>query len=304
MTPKIKSVVFILLAFVLVMGGVLFFRSRASRASASRQHKVVEIGKGVLLNLIWVEPGEFVMGTRFGNPNESPPHPVRFSRGFWMGKFEVTQAQWQAVMGGSPSQFRGPQFPVDHVSWNDSQLFLDALNKIVPGGGFRLPTEAEWEYACRAGSDSRFECGENDRDLGRGAWFRDNSGAHKPLGWINHALHVNSILTTLGVPWRMPTWGTSPVGTKPSNAWGFHDLHGSMWEWCQDWYGDSYYKESPPVDPTGPASGKFRVLRGGSWFSIGLDCRSCNRSRYEPTERSEVTGFRVVYVPPSVAARN
>ncbi len=234
----------------------------------------VDLGKGISLDLIWVEPGEFQMGTDYGNPNEKPVHSVKLSKGFWMGKYEITQEQWLAIMDDNPSHFKGAKHPVDSVIYDDCLNFMKRLNEKVPGGGFRLPTEAEYEYACRAGTNTRYSCGDDASRLKDYAWYRDNM--------MNES---------------------AEVGTKRPNPWGFYDLHGNMWEWCQDWFADDYYQKSPLVDPQGPSTGganPMRVLRGGSWFSIHQDCRSLYRSRYPPADRYNVDGLRVVRTVPQL----
>jgi formylglycine-generating enzyme required for sulfatase activity len=178
----------------------------------------------------------------------------------------VTQEQWQAVMGDNPSKFKGAKNPVERVSWDDCQEFLKRLNvKSRHGGGmFRLPTVAQWEYACRAGSTSRHYFGNDEDHLGEYAWYRANSGSR-----------------------------THPVGEKKPNAWGLLDMYGNVREWCQDWYDEGYYANSPADDPTGPASGSHRVTRGGSWNAIAGDCCSASCRILEPGHRSSLLGFRV-----------
>ena len=163
---------------------------------------------------------------------ERPQHPVRITKPFYLGKYLVTQEQWEAVMDGNPSKFKRSQNPVENVSWEDCQQFLGRLNKRErnQSGKFRLPTEAEWEYACRAGSETKYCFGDSAKQLGEYAWYRDSSGGDKP----------------------------HPVGQRKPNAWGLYDMHGNVWEWCQDWYGVGYYANSPTNDPIGPTAGTFR----------------------------------------------
>ncbi len=235
--------------------------------------KTVDLGGGVSLELVWIPPGEFVMGSPSSEANrddDETQHTVRITQGFWMGKYEVTQAQWQAVMGSNPSQFTGDgKLPVEQVSWDDCQEFVKKLSQRA-GGTFRLPTEAEWEYACRAGSTTAYCFGDDVSRLSDYAWYDENSGN-----------------------------GTHPVGQKKPNAWGLYDMHGNVWEWCEDWLGD--YPSGAVTDPTGPSSGSYRVFRGGSWHHDPRRCRSAIRLRYTPVHRNIVLGFRVAL--PAVQSR-
>jgi len=231
--------------------------------------KIVDLGDGVVIELVLIPAGSFKMGSpdneagRWGN-QDGPVHRVRITRAFYIGKHEVTQEVWEKVMGTNPSSFKGAKNPVDSVSWDDCQEFLKKLNALgKERGQFRLPTEAEWEYACRAGTKTRFCSGDADGGLADYAWFDANSG---------------------GAP--------HPVGTRKPNAWGLHDTHGNVWEWCADWYGEDYYGKSLRDDPTGPATGSIRVLRGGSWFNDAGLCRSAFRNF--PDLRIAYLGFRVV----------
>jgi formylglycine-generating enzyme required for sulfatase activity len=190
------------------------------------------------------------MGSTTGSSDEKPLHSVTISKGFYMGKFEVTQKEWVAIMGSNPSYFEGDNRPVERVSWNDVQEFIKKLNAKEGGDKYRLPTEAEWEYACRAGSNGKWHFGDNENQLGDYAWYTANSGNE-----------------------------TKPVGQKKPNAFGLHDMHGNVWEWCQDWYGKDYYGNSPKTDPTGPSSGSYRVYRGGSWPDTAPDARCASELR-------------------------
>ena len=214
------------------------------------------------VEFVWVPPGQFQMGSTSSEADgdERPLTQVRISRGFWMGKYEVTQAQWQAVMGSNPSRFTncGGDCPVEQVSWEDVQEFIGKLNARSGGRPYRLPTEAEWEYAARAGTTE-----ERHGDLDAIAWYSRNSGGT-----------------------------THPVGEKAANAWGLHDMIGNVWEWVQDWYGS--YPGGSVTDPTGPGSGSGRVLRGGSWIYFARYCRSAFRGRNSPGNRSNTLGFRLV----------
>jgi formylglycine-generating enzyme required for sulfatase activity len=217
--------------------------------------------------LVPIPPGEFQMGCSPGDSqcgdDEKPAHPVRITKGFEIGKYEVTQAQWEAVMESNPSDFKGADRPVEQVSWNDVQEFLANLNGRNDGYRYRLPTEAEWEYAARAGT-----AGEYYGSLDAIAWYGRNSGDQ-----------------------------THPVGGKLPNAWGLYDVLGNVWEWCQDWHKDDYYTEfpkSPAVDPRGPAKGEYRVLRGGSWYKYLWFLRVSSRFRERPSARYRHIGFRCV----------
>jgi formylglycine-generating enzyme required for sulfatase activity len=211
-------------------------------------------------SFVTIPAGEFMMGAENGNPAEKPAHRVRLSQSVEMSKYEITQAQWEAVMGNNPSYFKGGNRPVEQVSWYDAQEFIERLNALDDGFVYRLPTEAEWEYACRAGSNS------------------DYAGKPEAMGWYDS----NSENMT------------HPVGAKQPNAWGLYDMHGNVFEWCQDWYDQDYYAQSPDVDPQGPAAGSFRVKRGGGWmFPLGF-ARSAARDLFAPTYRFNYVGFRLV----------
>ena len=251
--------------------------------------QIVDLGGGVRLELVWCPPGTFTMGSprnEQGRNEDEVPHEVTLSKGFWMGKHEVTQAQqWKALTGWDTSCFKRknlfgfggdtkPSHPVESVSWHDCQTFIQKLNARVSGGGFRLPTEAEWEYACRAGTTTAFHYG-NDFDAtmanfnGGGPYGNGGKGEYRRT--------------------------TMPVGSFQPNAWGLYDMHGNVWEWCQDWYGD--YPTGSVTDPTGPYSGSFRVLRGGSWLFFDRFCRSANRYRFDPGLRYINVGLRLARDP-------
>jgi formylglycine-generating enzyme required for sulfatase activity len=233
---------------------------------------VLDLGGGVELNLVLIPAGHFMMGSPAGEAgrreNEGPQRTVTLSKAFYMGVFEVTQVQYHAVMGTNPSHFKGANRPVENLLWNDAVEFCKKLSakteRVV-----RLPTEAEWEYACRAGSQTRFSFGDDEKQLPRYGGFKKNSDEK-----------------------------THPVGQKRPNAWGLYDMHGNVWEWCADWHADSY-ANAAETDPTGPATGQFRVLRGGSWRDPPQHCRSAHRSWDHPeappgARNSRSFGFRVV----------
>lgn len=215
---------------------------------------------GLKLEFVHVEPGEFVMGSGSGMNSEQPPHKVRISKGFDLGKYEVTQAQWQALMGSNPSRFQAPEKPVDSISWEDTRQFLAKLNNADRANHYRLPTEAEWEYAARAGTS-----GDYPGELDEIAWYFSNSNLE-----------------------------THPVGRKKPNPWGLYDMLGNVWEWCQDWFNADYYSASPAVDPPGPAEGVNKVLRGGSWGANAVYTRSSVRISFFPGQKNSYFGFRIV----------
>jgi formylglycine-generating enzyme required for sulfatase activity len=199
-------------------------------------------------------------------PIEKPQHAVRINSSFYLGKYLVTQEQWQAVMGSNPSHFKGPKNPVEQVSWDDCQAFLAKLNAKTAGQGgrFVLPTEAQWEYACRAGSTTRFNFPGSESQLNEYSWYQ----------------HISE--------------GKShPVGMKKPNAWLLYDMTGNVWQWCQDWYEADYYGKSPAEDPEGPATGTNRVFRGGSWNNPWPSCRSANRGADKPGYHDNLLGVRV-----------
>jgi formylglycine-generating enzyme required for sulfatase activity len=212
------------------------------------------------------------MGDDNGEPDEKPVHKATITKPFYLGKYEVTQEQWEAVMGNNPprSYFKGGKNPVERVSWDDCQEFLEKLNTKIgtQGGKFGLPTEAQWEYACRAGSTSKFCFGDDEKQLGEYAWYDVNSGLK-----------------------------THPVGEKKANAFGLYDMHGNVYEWCADWYGNGYYAKSPAGDPRGPATGSGRVDRGGGWDDGAGGCRSASRCYGSPGFRLSDLGLRVTRVP-------
>ena len=232
-----------------------------SRAGEKRDF---EIAPGVNITMCWIPPGEFIMGSpsgEMGRNDDEAQHRVEISNGFWLAKTETTQAQWQAVMGENPSKFQGENFPVEPVSWNDiagTGGFLSRINERAGDyeGRFQLPSEAQWEYACRAGVS---DASGNLRSV---AWYYDNSGSK-----------------------------THAVGQKQANAWGLHDMKGNVWEWCDDWYGT--YPSGVSTDPSGPASGLDRVLRGGSWVNFAVSCRVAFRGNASPSDMTDNFGFRV-----------
>jgi len=221
---------------------------------------------------VLIPAGTFMMGSPSGffggesgrDPDETQ-HKVTISRPFYMQTTEVTQGQWQKVMGSNPSQLNscGDDCPVETVSWNDVQEFIRKLNSMEGTERYRLPTEAQWEFAARAGTTTRFHTGNSEEDLSRAGWYGGNSG-----------------------------FSTHPVGQKTSNAWGLYDMHGNVFEWVQDWKGG--YPAGSVIDPEGPSSGTGRVVRGGSGYGLAGDCRSAFRDDFDPVIRVGSLGFRLL----------
>jgi formylglycine-generating enzyme required for sulfatase activity len=222
------------------------------------------------MEFILIPAGSFTMGAdknfEDAYDDEMPQHRVTIGKPFYLGKYEVTQAQWTAVMGNNPSKFKGQDNPVEQVSWDDAQAFIKRLNQKEGHNRYRLPTEAEWEYAARAGTTGAYSFGDDVDGLGRYAWYRDNSGDK-----------------------------THPVGRKEANPWGLYDMHGNVWEWVQDWYGD--YSSASVTDPKGPSAGSMRVFRGGSWRYSARLCRAANRYACPPDTRYANLGFRLALSP-------
>jgi formylglycine-generating enzyme required for sulfatase activity len=208
--------------------------------------------------MVFVEGGTFQMGSNSGDDDEKPVHTVTVSS-FFMDKTEVTQAEYRKVMGKNPSHFSGcDDCPVEQVSWYDANEYAKKVGK-------RLPTEAEWEYAARGGSKSKGYTYSGSNDIDAVGWYIRNSNSK-----------------------------THPVAQKQPNELGLYDMSGNVWEWCSDWYSDSYYRSSPKNDPQGPNSGVFRVLRGGNWYYYDNGCRVADRSWLAPDYRSSYNGFRLV----------
>ena len=241
------------------------------------------------MEFVWIPAGRFMMGSPKNEKDryedEGPQHEVVFKEGFWMGKYPVTQAEWQTIMGNNPSRFKGARRPVEQVSWDDCQEFLRKLNANPPqsplnhppqsplnqGGSqggwvFRLPSEAEWEYACRAGTRTAYSFGDDPAHLGDYAWYWKNSGGE-----------------------------THPVGERLPNAWGLHNMHGNVWEWCADSWHDNY--NGAPTDGSvwgNLSDKKANVLRGGSWSNLTASCRSARRGNISPVNRYDYLGVRVL----------
>ena len=223
------------------------------------------------IKMVWIPPGTFLMGSPSRKDRDKRQHRVTLTKGFWLGNTEVTKAQWKAVMGTEPWKGKSryvlddPDSPAVYMSWEDAQTFCKRA-----GNGFRLPTEAEWEYACRAGSRTAYCFGDSSSGLGTYGWYGGNADS-KGEGYAHK------------------------VGQKKPNAWGLHDMCGNVWEWCQDRYGD--YPRGSVTDPTGPWTGTYRVLRGGSWNDYPAACRSAARGRLTLVNRRTYGGFRVARTP-------
>lgn len=243
------------------------------------------------MKFVYISPGRFTMGSPSDEPyreSDEVQHDVILTKGYYLQTTEITQGQWQALMGSNPSHFLrcGSDCPVEKISWEDVQVFIKKLNRKEKTTRYRLPTEAEWEYAARAGSGKAFanggitekECG-LDYNLNKMGWYCGNSCVNYSGGY-DCSWCVNSCKA-----------GTHPVAKKLSNRWGLYDMHGNVYEWCQDWYGD--YSKSTITDPSGPASGWLRVVRGGSWGNDARYCRSALRYGYEPGGRDYYLGLRL-----------
>jgi len=260
-----------------------------SPASASAP-TVVTTPSGVAM--VRLPGGWFTMGSGAEDQVDEPPHRVRVGP-FDIDQFEVTQAEYQKVTGANPSKWKDPANPVEQIRWAQAAAYCNARSRrdgLTPvyhpktwacdfaADGYRLPTEAEWEYACRAGTDTDYPFGDDPSHLARYAWFKANKRR-----------------------------GPRPVGTREPNPWGLHDMGGNVWEWCHDVYAEEYYRRSPERDPTGPASGKNRVLRGGCWDSRPAMCRSAYRNNEDPgytdvcfgRDVHGFVGFRCVRRPPA-----
>ena len=247
-------------------------RLKAEAEAREKAKELVRLLDELARNLVYVQGGTFRMGAtseQGSDPyysDEKPVHKVTLSS-YYIGKYEVTQDLWQAVMGSNPSYFKGSRKPVECVSWWDCQTFISKLNSLT-GKRFRLPTEAEWEFASRGGTMSRGYKYSGSNTLSNVAWYIDNSGLSST---------------------------THDVGTKSPNELGLYDMSGNVEEWCSDWY--AYYSSSSQTNPTGPSSGSRRVTRGDSWASDARFCRSSHRSSYAPDSSSTGIGLRLVLVP-------
>ena len=232
------------------------------------------------MSFVLIPSGTFTMGSQTNESHRGSSevrHRVTISKPFYMQTTEVTVKQWHSIMGRRMMMFRqgADNMPVTRVSWFDCMKFIKRLNRLGQGR-YRLPTEAEWEYAARAGTSSAYSWGDTiDCDK---AMYGNNS-----LKENECQLYIRSIGLQIDHP--------APVKTYTSNSWGLYDMHGNVWEWCMDWYGD--YQNKTVIDPKGPKSGNMRIRRGGSWFKYGYSCRSANRSFGHPATRYKTTGFRL-----------
>ncbi len=222
--------------------------------------------------MMWIDPDDFMMGAHDDNDSQNdelPRHSVNIPNGFWIGKHEVSQAQWEAVMGSNPAWGRGvgDDYPVYRISWDDVHVYIDSLNRYEQIYKYRLPSEAEWEYACRAGTVQRHFWG-NDLDY--------------------------SQITNYSWYWNNSSNRTHPVGEKLLNGFGLHDMLGNVWEWCEDYYFNSYHGAPNDGSAWLSPSSNYRVVRGGSWDDEPVNCRSSNRGGESPSLRSDYVGFRLV----------
>jgi sulfatase modifying factor 1 len=224
--------------------------------------------------LRWISPGRFQMGSPENEPeryDNEKQHKVTITEGFWLAETACTQALWQEIMGENPSRFKGENLPVESVSWEECQRFIQTINERRPGRDLRLPSEAEWEYSCRAGTETPFSFGENittgqvNYD-GKHPYNNAEKGEYREM--------------------------TVAVKSLPCNNWGLYEMHGNVWEWCNDWYAE--YPSATMIDPKGTDTGTYRVLRGGSWFDFAGYCRSAYRDFYAPGYRNVDFGFRFV----------
>jgi formylglycine-generating enzyme required for sulfatase activity len=271
------------LEFLQLPASPFLWADKAASATGRRFYRTKEFPAPT--NMAFIPPGTFRMGSPTNevdrSDNEGPQTAVIISRGFWMGKYEVTQGEYEAVMGSNPSYFQPPAAtantnrPVEQVTWYNATNYCAALTqrerlagRVATNAVYRLPTEAEWEYAGRGWTSTRFSYGDDIgyTNLTNYAWYVDNSGDT-----------------------------THPAGEKLPNPWGLYDMHGNVWEWCQDWYGD--YAGGIAVDPRGPDTGSLRVIRGGGWSGNAGYCRSAFRYFNYPGGRADFIGFRVVLAP-------
>lgn len=256
-------------------GDIKSFQEKALSVKKEETHSPVAVNSKEFRNsmgmeFVFVSKGGFLMGSPENEEDrfdDERLHEVRLTRDFYLGKYFVTQAQWMSVMGENPSCFKGDNHPVENVSWEDVQVFIHKLNQKEGTDKYRLPTEAEWEYAARAGTRTAYSFGNDVSQLERYAWYSENSGKT-----------------------------THPVGEKLPNAWGLYDMHGNVWEWVQDWW-ENDYPEGPVADPEGPSSGELRVVRGGGWISSAMVCRSAYRNHNSPDDRNRSLGFRLAFTP-------
>ena len=255
------------------------------------------ISNSIGMKFVLIPAGSFIMGSpqhELGRSDDEMQHRVTLTKAFYLQTTEVTIGQWIMVMG-SIGPYMGSaegDCPANHVSWYDIQKFVRKLNQHEGKNKYRLPTEAEWEYACRAGKSSRFCFGNDESRIGEFAWYRDNSGVAVPATSEDDKNPVFARIQRYLRKGRRP----HGIALKKPNAWGVYDMHGNEWEWVQDWYGE--YPSDSDVDPIGPSSGSHRVIRGGC-FDHRLDVLRCaDRARGEPNIRNGKIGFRLLMIPP------
>ena len=263
----IKKKFYLMVLLLLAMLYCLPASAAEPKNETAPQEGALFVDSATGIQMAFVKGGCFQMGSVSGDgyDDEKPVHEVCVND-LYMGRHEVTQGQWQKVMGSNPSNFRncGSDCPVEKVSWNDVQEFLRKLNSQT-GKKYRLPTEAEWEYATRSGGkDEKYAGTGNENTLVDYAWYKSNSEKK-----------------------------TNPVGRKKPNGLGLYDMSGNVWEWCDDWHGENYYANSPKDNPQGPAAGSARVLRGGCWGNDPNGTRTTNRYRNNPGKRYSFIGFRL-----------
>jgi len=286
------------LAFMLPAGCSDESQDTRSEEAEPPKNLTLDLGNGVTMELVLIPAGKFMMGSKLSPAEaaerfeieaeyfaeEHPRHEVTISRSFYIGATEVTQEQYQAVMGTNPASFKGRRRPVETVSWNNAAAFCKALSEKV-GKVVRLPTEAEWEYACRAGTKGIFSFGDDPANLHKHGNYSDQSHVDESDDWKDTKHNDGHDKT-------------APAGSFKPNAFGLYDMHGNVWEWCADWYWEDYYRNSTPADPRGPDRGDSRVLRGGSCVARPVSCRAAARHYWDPSDNStEHCGFRVVVGP-------
>ncbi|MCX7048772.1 MAG: formylglycine-generating enzyme family protein, partial [Candidatus Sumerlaeota bacterium] len=240
-------------------------------------------GGGMTMKMIWIKGGMFQMGGNDGGPDQKPVHEVTLD-GYWLGETEVTQALYEKIMGKYPSNCYGLDRPVESVSWNDALEFCQILTAAARKT-YTLPTEAQWEYACRAGTQTLYSWGDNSDD-----------GLNYCNGYDQKGLRAHTV-SSPAFNYDDGYTETAPVKGFRPNAWGLYDMHGNVSEWCFDWYGEDCYRQTKRDNPEGPLNGTARVLRGGSCYSDPLSCRSAARNKSKPTDRdSNYLGFRVCVI--------
>ena len=272
---KLIILAFVIIAASAASAGLLdALKGDFGPGTKTGETKTLILPGGATMEMIYVAPGSLMMGSpssEDGRRDDETQHRVTLTKGFWLAKYEVTQAQWQSVMGSNQSKFLGGNLPVENVSWDDCQKFIKKINTQLSCGA-RLPSEAEWEYACRAGSTTVFSCGNAlNHDMANVSMFF-------PYGTTDKGKKLGVV-------------GTASVGSYAANAWGFCDMHGNVWEWCDDWYGQ--YPTDSVTDPLGSALGVKRVLRGGWWNGHARYSRSAIRGGSQPRLRDDTFGFRL-----------